>query len=118
MITRAKNSNSTQTTSFTPAYGTRYVHPLWEFTKHTNNADLIVGHSDGSGVGMNMLLSEFAISTYTSGVYGSGTNIVQTNADATYKQVTAQKFLENHRELNSLSRESLATTTLINSGIM
>ena len=68
-----------------------------KFTKHANNADLIVGHSDGSGVGMNMLLSEFAISTYTSGVYGSGTNIVQTNADATYKQVTAQKFLENHR---------------------
>ena len=68
-----------------------------EFTKHANNADLIVGHSDGSGVGMNMLLSEFGISTYTSGVYGSGTNIVQTNADATYKQVTAQKFLENHR---------------------
>jgi len=68
-----------------------------KFTKHTNSANLIVGHSDGSGVGMNMLLTEFGISTWNSGVYGSGTNIVETNADATYKQVTAQKFLENHR---------------------
>ena len=68
-----------------------------QFTKHTNDANLIVGHSDGSGVGMNMLLSEFGISTWVSGVYGSGTNIVETNADATYRQVTAQKFLENHR---------------------
>ena len=68
-----------------------------QFTKHTNSSNLIVGHSDGSGVGMNMLLSEFGISTWTSGVYGSGTNIVETNADATYKQVTAQKFLESHR---------------------
>ena len=50
---------------------------------------------------MNMLLSEFGISTWTSGVYSASsqpeTNIVETNADATYKQVTAQKFLENHR---------------------
>ena len=67
------------------------------FAKHNASADLIVGHSSGSGVGMNMLLSEFAISTYASGVHGSGTNIVETNADATYRQVTAQKFLENHR---------------------
>jgi len=67
------------------------------FTKHTNSANLIVGHSAGSGVGMNMLLAEFGISTWNSGVYGSGTNIVETNADATYRQVTAQKFLENHR---------------------
>ena len=71
------------------------------FTKHANDADLIVGHCSGSGVGMNMLLSEFGISTWTSGVYSASsqpeTNIVETNADATYKQVTAQKFLENHR---------------------
>ena len=59
-----------------------------------------VGWSQGSGVGFNMLVSEFGISTYSSGVdtlYGSGTNIVESNPDFTYKQVTAQSFLEGHR---------------------
>ena len=67
------------------------------FYKNATSANLIVGHSPGSGVGMNMLLSEFGISTYTAGVEGSGTNIVEANPDATYKQVTAERFFDNHR---------------------
>lgn len=70
------------------------------FHKADTNADLVLGWSAGSGVGMNMLVSEFGISSWSSGVdtlYGSGTNIVESNADWTYKQVTAEKFLENSR---------------------
>lgn len=70
------------------------------FHKADTNADLVLGWSAGSGVGMNMLVSEFGISSWSSGVdtlYGSGTNIVETNSDWTYKQVTAEKFLENSR---------------------
>lgn len=67
------------------------------FYKNTTSANLVVGHCPGSGVGMNMLLSEFGISTYTSGVRGSGTNIVEANPDWTHKQVTAEKFFDNHR---------------------
>ena len=61
---------------------------------------LQVGWSKGSGVGFNMLVSEFGLSTYSSGIdtmFGSGTNVVQVNPDLTYKQVTAQSFLEGHR---------------------
>lgn len=54
----------------------------------TNTSNLVVGNSTGSGVGFNMFLAEFGIS--------SG-NIVESNPDATLKQVTAQKFLENNR---------------------
>ena len=61
-------------------------------------ADLVLGYSAGSGIGMNMLVSEFGVSTWGSGgLYGSGTNIVEADADWTYKQVTAEKFLENSR---------------------
>ena len=70
------------------------------FHKADTNADLVLGWSAGSGVGMNMLVSEFGISSWSSGVdtlYGSGTNIVESDADWTYKQVTAEKFLENSR---------------------
>jgi hypothetical protein len=70
------------------------------FYKNTTSADLVLGYAAGSGVGMNMLVSEFGISTWSSGadtVYGSGTNIVESNADKTYKQVTAEKFLEASR---------------------
>ena len=61
---------------------------------------LQIGWSKGSGVGMNMLVSEFGFSTYSSGIdtmYGSGTNVVESNPDRTYKQVTAQEFLRGHR---------------------
>lgn len=71
-----------------------------QFDRIENNAPIVLGYSAGSGVGMNMLVSEFGISAYSSGVdtlYGSGTNIVEANSDATYKQVTADKFLENVR---------------------
>lgn len=58
------------------------------FYLSVGNSDLKVGHSPGSGVGFNMFVSEFGIS--------SG-NIVESNPDATYQQVTAQKFFENNR---------------------
>ena len=64
------------------------------FNKNPTTANLVLGHCPGSGVGMNMLVSEFGISTYQA---GSGTNIVESSADQTHKQVTAQKFLEGHR---------------------
>jgi hypothetical protein len=70
------------------------------FHKADTSADLTLGWSAGSGVGMNMLVSEFGISSWSSGVetlYGSGTNIVESNPDKTYKGVTAEKFLENSR---------------------
>lgn len=68
------------------------------FRKGNTSADLVLGYSSGSGVGMNMFVSEFGVSTWGSGgLYGSGTNIVETDADWTYKQVTAEKFLENSR---------------------
>jgi len=87
---------------FSPSYETPYIlrASSSKFYKRPNNADLVLGYSAGSGVGMNMLVSEFGISTWSSGVdtlYGSGTNIVESNPDATYKRVTADKFFENLR---------------------
>ena len=87
---------------FDESYGTPYVLRASsdKFLKNDTSADLLLGWGNGSGVGMNMLVSEFGISTWTSGVdtmFGSGTNVVETNADRTYKQVTADEFLENIR---------------------
>jgi len=70
------------------------------FYKKDGTSNLILGNSTGSGVGMNMFVSEFGISTYDTNPetsQTSGTNIVQSNPDLTYKQVTAQSFLEGHR---------------------
>lgn len=54
----------------------------------TGNSNLRIGYSSGSGIGANIFVSEFGFS--------SG-NIVYGNPDATIKEVTAQKFLENSR---------------------
>jgi len=59
------------------------------FNLNVGDSDFIVGHSSGSGVGMNMFVSELGISNTA--------NIVYANPDLTYKEVTAQKFLENNR---------------------
>jgi hypothetical protein len=68
------------------------------YRKINTSDDVILGYSTGSGVGINMLVSEFGISTGGSGItYGSGTNIVENNADRTYRQVTVDKFFENSR---------------------
>lgn len=70
------------------------------FDRLKNNSDIILGYAAGSGIGMNMLVSEFGISTYSSGVdtlYGSGTNIVENNSDLTYKQVTAKDVMDDIR---------------------
>ena len=76
------------------------------FHKNRTNQNFVVGWSEGSGVGTNILLSELGISTYESGVdsgasvifpYGSGTNIVTSHADKTHKQVTAETVFDNIR---------------------
>ncbi len=59
------------------------------FELYSGNSNLIVGNSFGSGVGMNMFVAELGISNKA--------NIVYDNPDLTFKEVTAQKFLENHR---------------------
>ena len=67
-----------------------------------DTAGMTIGWAAGSGVGMNMFVTEFGLSATNSGVNqgaaivwpnGSGTNIVESNPDRTYKQVTAQEFL-------------------------
>jgi len=66
----------------------------------TGTGSLLLGHSAGSGVGSNIFVSEFGYSAFGAGVSGmlaSGTNIVQSGANLRNKEVTAQKFLENHR---------------------
>ena len=76
------------------------------FHKNRTSQNFVVGWSEGSGVGTNILLSELGISTYESGVdsdgsvifpYGSGTNIVTSHPDKTHKQVTAEKVFDNIR---------------------
>tara|TARA_Y100001963_G_scaffold156573_1_gene250522 strand:+ start:23197 stop:36075 length:12879 start_codon:yes stop_codon:yes gene_type:complete len=71
-----------------------------------DTAGIAIGWSSGSGVGMNMFVTEFGLSTWESGVnsgasviypYGSGTNIVQVNPDRTHKQQTAEEFLKGIR---------------------
>jgi hypothetical protein len=59
------------------------------FTRNTGTSNLVLGYSSGSGVGMNMFVSEF-------GVSNSG-NVVYSDADLLYKEVVADKFLENTR---------------------
>lgn len=59
------------------------------FTRNTGTSNLVLGYSSGSGVGMNVFVSEF-------GVSNSG-NIVHSDADLLYKEVVADKFLENSR---------------------
>jgi len=60
------------------------------FDRNPVDADIVVGWSEGSGVGMNMLVSEFGIS--------SG-NIISSDFSPILrqKQVTAENFLQNSR---------------------
>jgi len=59
------------------------------FNLATGSSNFIVGHSFGSGVGMNMFVSEIGISDRA--------NFVHENPNWTNKEVTAQEFLENNR---------------------
>ena len=74
--------------------------------KGVSEPRLDIGWAGGSGVGFNMFVTDFGISTFESGVnsggsiiypYGSGTNIVEVNPDRTHKQVTAEEFLNGIR---------------------
>ena len=58
------------------------------FELSAGTSNLVVGWSSGSGIGANVFVSELGFST---------NNIVYSNPDATFKEVTAQKFLENSR---------------------
>lgn len=59
------------------------------FIAQTGDSSIVIGHSHGSGVGINGFISEFGISN-------SG-NLVDSDPDLTHKQTTAQSFLENRR---------------------
>ena len=74
---------------FEPNWQTMRASSVAPFKLHTADSNFVVGNSTGSGVGFNMFLTELGISN-------SG-NVVYSNPDPTYKQVTAQKFLENNR---------------------
>jgi hypothetical protein len=59
------------------------------FNLHYDNSDLTVGFSTGSGVGMNMFITEFGIS--------QGCKIVQSDPDLQLKETSADVFLANQR---------------------
>ena len=63
------------------------------FSMYTSDSNFVVGNCGGSGVGMNMFLSDVGISTYNA----SGTNIVYENPDRFYKQATAQSVFDGIR---------------------
>ena len=60
-----------------------------EFVMATGTGNLLLGHTAGTGVGMDMFVSEFGLSD-------SG-NVVYSSPDLTHKQTTAEEFLENNR---------------------
>jgi alpha-tubulin suppressor-like RCC1 family protein len=74
---------------FEPNWQTLRASSVAPFHLHSANSNFVVGNSTGSGVGFNMFLTEL-------GVSNSG-NVVYSNPDPTYKQITAQRFLENNR---------------------
>ena len=58
------------------------------FTLNSDTSELRIGKCSGSGVGYNGFITELGVST---------ANIVESGADIDLREVTAQKFLENHR---------------------
>ena len=63
------------------------------FYKKPGSSNVVLGYSSGSGVGMNMFVSEFALGTY----HESGAHIVEANPDLTFKEITAESFLAGNR---------------------
>lgn len=59
------------------------------FDIYFDDSDVVVGFSTGSGVGMNMFVSEFGLA--------SGCKIVQSDANLQLKETTADVFLANQR---------------------
>jgi hypothetical protein len=130
LYTDNEANQHTYTEAFEGAYDGEHVYirasSVEPFRKiHTPNLgvsdpDIHVGWSTGSGVGMNMFVTEFGVSTFESGVnsgasvvypYGSGTNIVERNADRTHKQVTAAEFFAGVRAKFSEPEEGYNTDT-------
>jgi len=64
-----------------------------EFYKKTGDSNIVLGYSPGSGVGMNMFVSEFGIGTY----HESGCHIVEADPDLTFKEILAENFLAGNR---------------------
>ena len=67
------------------------------FYKKSGDSKLILGNSFGSGVGMNMFVTEFGIGTWHDSEAGSGCHIVESSPDLTVKEVTADNFLRGNR---------------------
>ena len=65
------------------------------FTINTGSSQLMVGNCTGSGVGMNMFVSEFGISDRLNVVDTSGVRGIA--PDLTVKETTADRFLSGHR---------------------
>lgn len=59
------------------------------FDIYADNSDVVLGFSTGSGVGMNMFVSEFGLA--------SGCKIVESGANLLFKETTADTFLANQR---------------------
>ena len=115
LYTDNEANQHTYTDAFEDSYDGGHVHlraSSAPFTKidyptlGASDPDINLGWSAGSGVGMNMFVTEFGLSTFESGVnsasniiypYGSGTNIVEANPDRSHKQVTAEEFFNGHR---------------------
>lgn len=66
------------------------------FIKATGDSNLIFGYSYGSGVGMNMFISEIGISD-------SGSNLVSANPNLQNKQITVTDFLSSQSVKSSSS---------------
>ena len=65
------------------------------FTLRTGNSHLVLGNSTGSGIGMNMFVSEFGVSDKANLVDTSGVRGVA--PDLTIKESTVDRFLSGHR---------------------
>lgn len=59
------------------------------FDIYSDDSDVVLGFSTGSGVGMNMFVSEFGLA--------SGCKIVESGANLLFKETTADTFLANQR---------------------
>lgn len=63
-----------------------------EFNISSGISDLTIGYSKGSGIGINIFLTECGISTYNE----RGCNITESGVDKLYKQTTVTSWLNSH----------------------
>ena len=63
-----------------------------EFILSSGNNDLTIGYSKGSGIGINLFLTECGISRYND----LGSNITESGINKLYKQTTAKSWLDSN----------------------